>query len=105
MKVADIMNGEYSLALSFDSPPPQEEDFYLVVGELQCANGWTGPHFAVMGWYNGHWSGSPDGPIYDGPQGVTFPMWAGGSPGRGDGLEDCPFKPLKWALLPRGDED
>jgi hypothetical protein len=94
MKIADVA-GFDKLDLQFSTDEPEEECDYLVVGELEAANGYVGIQFVVCTYMvdpdeGGHWWTAPDGYITD----DGLPMW--------DGSSDtmlCPFKPLKWAPL------
>ena len=94
MKLSDIA-ALTTLNLTFGTETPVEESFYLVLGKLECPNGFVGPHFAVCGHMLGDWYIAPDGPKFD----KGFLMW--------DGHESnvhAPFTPIKWAKLPDAEE-
>jgi hypothetical protein len=89
----------FTLELVFSTDEPEEALYYLVLGRLECPNGFIGPHFVVCQFLigvadAGAWYVAPDGPAI----GAGLPMWDG------SGMEPAPFTPIKWALLPQAEE-
>ena len=80
-----------NLNLVFGTDTPNEESLYLVMGKLECPNGYVGSHFIVAQHMCGEWWQTPDGPKLA----KGLPMWNGGN-----GDVDAPFTPISWAKLP-----
>ena len=80
----------YDLHLVFGTETPEEENFYLVRGKLECPNGYIGIHFVVLGMSSGKWYHAPDGAPFDG-----FPMWDGSH-----SITMAPFTIMDWVKLP-----
>jgi len=83
--------------LLFGTEQPSEECSYLVVGKIECPNGFVGPQFLVCVFLIGD---AKEGKWYVAPDGLAvnegLPMWDGLR-----GTVQAPFTPIKWAQLPQ----